>query len=78
MYAIRSYYGYSVFSVISPEGCSAILWNDPSKVEVATKALKITPSDLYEHKLVDDVLDEPLIVITSYSIHYTKLYDFWW
>ncbi|WP_294951796.1 acetyl-CoA carboxylase carboxyl transferase subunit alpha [Sulfurovum sp.] len=52
---------YSVFSVISPEGCSAILWNDPSKVETATKALKITPSDLLEHHLVDDVLDEPLI-----------------
>lgn len=52
---------YSVFSVISPEGCSAILWNDPSKVEAATKALKITPQDLLEHKLVDDVLDEPLI-----------------
>ena len=52
---------YSVFAVISPEGCSAILWNDPSKVEAATKALKITPSDLLEHKLVDDVLDEPLI-----------------
>ena len=52
---------YSVFAVISPEGCSAILWNDPSKVEVATKALKITPNDLKEHGLVDDVLDEPLI-----------------
>lgn len=52
---------YSVFSVISPEGCSAILWNDPGKVEVATKALKITPNDLYEHKLVDDILEEPLI-----------------
>jgi acetyl-CoA carboxylase carboxyl transferase subunit alpha len=52
---------YSVFSVISPEGCSAILWNDPSKVETATKALKITPNDLLEHKLIDDVLDEPLI-----------------
>jgi len=52
---------YSVFSVISPEGCSAILWNDPSKVETATKALKITPSDLLEHGLIDDVLDEPLI-----------------
>jgi len=52
---------YSVFSVISPEGCSAILWNDPSKVETATKALKITPDDLLEHKLIDDVLDEPLI-----------------
>jgi acetyl-CoA carboxylase carboxyl transferase subunit alpha len=52
---------YSVFAVISPEGCSAILWNDPTKVETATKALKITPSDLFEHKLIDDILDEPLI-----------------
>jgi len=52
---------YSVFAVISPEGCSAILWNDSSKVEAATKALKITPDDLLEHKLIDDVLDEPLI-----------------
>jgi len=52
---------YSVFAVISPEGCSAILWNDPSKVEAATKALKITPNDLLEHKLIDDILDEPLI-----------------
>jgi acetyl-CoA carboxylase carboxyl transferase subunit alpha len=52
---------YSIFSVISPEGCSAILWSDPSKVETATKALKITSSDLKELDLVDDVLDEPLI-----------------
>ena len=52
---------YSVFSVISPEGCSAILWNDPEKVEQATKAMKITPDDLLEHKLIDDILDEPLI-----------------
>ncbi len=52
---------YSVFSVISPEGCSAILWNDPQKVEQATKALKITPKDLFEYKLIDDILDEPLI-----------------
>ncbi len=52
---------YAVFSVISPEGCSAILWNDPEKVETATKALKITPDELLKHNLVDDVLDEPLI-----------------
>jgi acetyl-CoA carboxylase carboxyl transferase subunit alpha len=52
---------YSVFSVISPEGCSAILWNDPSKVEQATKALKITPDALLEHHLIDEVIDEPLI-----------------
>jgi len=52
---------YSVFSVISPEGCSAILWNDPSKVEAATKALKITSEDLKSLDLIDDVIDEPLI-----------------
>jgi len=52
---------YSVFSVISPEGCSAILWNDPAKAEDATKAMKITSGDLIELDLIDDVLDEPLI-----------------
>ncbi|NLY04423.1 MAG: acetyl-CoA carboxylase carboxyl transferase subunit alpha [Campylobacter sp.] len=49
----------SIFSVISPEGCAAILWNDPSKSELATKAMKITASELKEHKLIDDVIDEP-------------------
>ena len=52
---------YSVFSVISPEGCSAILWSDPKKVEDATNAMKITSSDLKELGLIDDVIDEPLI-----------------
>ncbi|WP_456452285.1 acetyl-CoA carboxylase carboxyl transferase subunit alpha [Hydrogenimonas sp.] len=52
---------YSVFSVISPEGCAAILWNDPSKVEQATKALKITPDELKKMELIDDIIDEPLI-----------------
>ena len=52
---------YSVFSVISPEGCSAILWNDPSKVESATKAMKITSQDLKAMELIDDIVDEPLI-----------------
>jgi acetyl-CoA carboxylase carboxyl transferase subunit alpha len=52
---------YSVFSVISPEGCAAILWNDPAKVETATKALKITSKDLLELDLIDDIIDEPLI-----------------
>ncbi len=52
---------YSVFSIISPEGCAAILWNDPSKVEQATKSLKITPEDLKKLNLIDDIIDEPLI-----------------
>jgi acetyl-CoA carboxylase carboxyl transferase subunit alpha len=52
---------YSVFSVISPEGCSAILWNDPAKAEAATNAMKITSGDLKELDLIDDVINEPLI-----------------
>jgi len=52
---------YSVFAVISPEGCAAILWNDPKKVEQASNALKITPDALLEHGLINDILDEPLI-----------------
>jgi acetyl-CoA carboxylase carboxyl transferase subunit alpha len=52
---------YSIFSIISPEGCAAILWNDPKKVETATNALKITSADLLELELIDDVINEPLI-----------------
>ncbi len=52
---------YSVFSVISPEGCAAILWNDPTKQENATKAMKITADDLLELKLIDAIVDEPLV-----------------
>tara|TARA_B100001063_G_scaffold237739_1_gene258964 strand:- start:396 stop:923 length:528 start_codon:yes stop_codon:yes gene_type:complete len=52
---------YSVYAVISPEGCSAILWNDPTKVETAANALRITSDNLKELNLVDDVINEPLI-----------------
>ncbi len=49
----------SIFSVISPEGCAAILWKDPDKSEAATKALKITAEELKELNLIDDVIKEP-------------------
>ncbi|WP_394953984.1 acetyl-CoA carboxylase carboxyl transferase subunit alpha [uncultured Helicobacter sp.] len=52
---------YSIFSVISPEGCAAILWNDPTKTETATKALKITPDELKNMQLIDDVIKEPSV-----------------
>jgi acetyl-CoA carboxylase carboxyl transferase subunit alpha len=52
---------YSVYSVISPEGCASILWKDQAMVETATTALKITASDLKEYDLVDDMINEPLI-----------------
>jgi acetyl-CoA carboxylase carboxyl transferase subunit alpha len=49
----------SVYSVISPEGCASIMWRDPSKAEVAAEALKITAPDLFEMKLIDEIIPEP-------------------
>ncbi|NQT82642.1 acetyl-CoA carboxylase carboxyltransferase subunit alpha [bacterium] len=48
------------YSVISPEGCAAILWKDAGKMELAAKALKLTANDLAEHKLIDDIIPEPI------------------
>ncbi len=48
------------YSVISPEGCAAILWKDRSNAAKAAAALKITAKDLLEFKLVDEIVPEPL------------------
>ncbi|MDA1272443.1 MAG: acetyl-CoA carboxylase carboxyltransferase subunit alpha [Verrucomicrobia bacterium] len=48
------------YSVISPEGCAAILWKDRSAAPKAAEALKITAKDLLELGLVDDVVPEPI------------------
>jgi acetyl-CoA carboxylase carboxyl transferase subunit alpha len=48
------------YSVISPEGCAAILWKDRSAASKAAEALKITARDLLELGLVDEVVPEPL------------------
>ena len=51
---------YSVYSVISPEGCASILWKSAEKAEEAAEAMRITAPSLSEFGLVDDVLAEPL------------------
>lgn len=51
---------YSIYSVISPEGCAAILWNSAEKAEEAAEAMRITAAHLSEFGLVDEVLPEPL------------------
>lgn len=50
----------SVYSVISPEGCAAILWKDASQRERAADALKLTADDLVRLGLVDEIVAEPL------------------
>jgi acetyl-CoA carboxylase carboxyl transferase subunit alpha len=51
---------FSIYSVISPEGCASILWKDQSSVEDAAKALKLTSKDLFELKLIDEIIPEPV------------------
>ncbi len=49
----------SVYSVISPESCAAIVWRDSGKAELAAEALKLTAGDLKEFGLVDEIVSEP-------------------
>jgi acetyl-CoA carboxylase carboxyl transferase subunit alpha len=51
---------YSIYSVISPEGCASILWKSADKAELAAEAMGITAERLHRLKLVDDVIAEPL------------------
>src|ERR1044072_4008592 len=50
---------YSIYSVIAPESCSAILWRDQDHAAAAAAALKLTPEDLRKFQLIDDVIPEP-------------------
>jgi acetyl-CoA carboxylase carboxyl transferase subunit alpha len=51
---------FSIYSVISAEGCAAILWNDPSKTQAAAEALKFQSRDLLTAGVIDEILPEPL------------------
>jgi acetyl-CoA carboxylase carboxyl transferase subunit alpha len=50
---------YSVYSVISPEGCAAILWKSPEKTAEAAEALKMTAKDLMGLGVIDEIISEP-------------------
>ena len=50
----------SVYSVISPEGCAAILWKDASQRERAADALKLTAPDLERLGVIDEIIEEPI------------------
>jgi len=49
----------SIYTVITPEGCSAILWKDQDHVEAAASALRITASDLIRFGIIDEIVPEP-------------------
>ena len=49
----------SIYSVISPEGCATILWRDPKKTLEAAEAMKLTAKELFELKIIDEIIEEP-------------------
>lgn len=51
---------YSIYSVISPEGCASILYKDAAKADIAAESLKLTSTNLKEFGLIDDIIKEPL------------------
>ena len=50
----------SIYSVISPEGCSSILWKSSDFAETASNSLKITAKDCLELKIIDRIIEEPI------------------
>ena len=50
----------AIYSVISPEGCATILWRDPKRTLDAAKAMKLSSKDLFELKVVDEIIGEPI------------------
>ena len=51
---------HATYSVISPEGCAAILWNNGSKAYEAAELLKITAQDLFQMNVIDEMIEEPI------------------
>jgi len=51
---------HATYSVISPEGCAAILWNNGAKASEAADLLKITAQDLFQMKVIEEVVEEPI------------------
>ncbi len=49
---------HAIYSVISPEGCAAILWRDPSKNREAAEAMRLTAEDLKKFEIVDEIVPE--------------------
>jgi acetyl-CoA carboxylase carboxyl transferase subunit alpha len=50
---------YSTYSVISPEGCAAILWKDRNRADLAASALKLNAEELLKLKVIDKIIKEP-------------------
>jgi len=52
----------AIYSILSPEGYSSILWKDSTKYKEAAEKMKLTAKDLYELKIIDKIISEPEIM----------------
>ena len=50
----------SIYSVISPEGCSSILWKSSEYAEIASNSLRVTAQDCLKFKIIDEIIEEPI------------------
>ena len=50
----------AIYSILSPEGYSSILWKDSSKYKEAAEKMKLTAKELYEMKIIDKIIEEPI------------------
>ena len=76
---------HSIYSVISPEGCSAILWGSGDKVPEAAESLRLTADDLFTFGVIDEIIPEPAggahedpsgmakQIVKSLTTHFQKL-----
>ena len=76
----------SIYSILSPEGFASILWKDSGKAKDAAKAMKLTAKELYEHGIVEKVIDEPnhltsenikevIEVLTNFMVEFIEKYE---
>lgn len=64
----------SIFSILSPEGFATILWKDASRYEEATKIMKLTARELYDYKIIDEVIEEDITFsIEGFHANFARL-----
>ena len=62
----------AIYSILSPEGYSSILWKDPSRYKEAAEKMKLTSKDLYEMKIIDKIIEEPIEIDEEKFIKISK------
>ena len=65
----------AVYSILSPEGFSSILWKDSSKAKEAAEVMKMTAADLYRQEIIEEVIPEPISLNEETLVQVTEVLD---